>query len=119
VSRDRRDGVLQQCAGLAGVELCYPFGDDVAVFKVGGKMFAIVSLGRDAGAATLKCDPEEAAALRGSHDGITAGYHMSKRHWITVDLAAQLPTGLVRQLVEGSYELVVASLPAQLRPAPA
>jgi predicted DNA-binding protein (MmcQ/YjbR family) len=119
VSRRGRDAVLHQCADLAGAELCYPFGDEVAVFKVGGKMFAVVSLGRDARAATLKCDPEEAAALRGSHDGITAGYHMSKRHWITVDLAAQLPNGLVRQLVKGSYELVVASLPARLRPAPA
>ena len=73
VSRRARDAVLRQCGELAGAELCYPFGDEVAVFKVGGKMFAIVSLGQDAGAATLKCDPEEATALRESHAGIAPG----------------------------------------------
>ncbi|MGO8877647.1 MAG: MmcQ/YjbR family DNA-binding protein [Acidimicrobiales bacterium] len=115
---DERAAVLEQCGSLADAELCYPFGDGVAVYKVGGKMFAIVSIGDGPGAATLKCDPEEATALRASHEAVSAGYHMDKRHWITIDLGVDMPAGLVADLVGNSYELIVASLPAKRRPAP-
>ncbi|MFZ0171285.1 MAG: MmcQ/YjbR family DNA-binding protein [Acidimicrobiales bacterium] len=118
-SLTKRDGVLEQCGAFAEAELTYPFGDDTAVFKVAGKMFALVSLGDAPAQATLKCDPEEATALRRTYDGVTPGYHMNKRHWVTVDLGAALPGELVADLVRGSYQLVVASLPARRRPAPA
>jgi len=108
--------VLEQCGELVAAELTYPFGHDTAVFKVAGKMFALVSLGDTPGQATLKCDPKEATALRDAYDAITPGYHMNKRHWVTVDLGAALPADLVAELVRSSYELVVASLPAKLRP---
>jgi predicted DNA-binding protein (MmcQ/YjbR family) len=112
----RREAVLSQCGALSVAELDYPFGEDTAVFKVVGKMFAMVSLGDAAGSVTLKCEPEESEALRQAHSGITPGYYMNKRHWISIDLGADLPPDLVTELVRGSYDLVVASLPAKHRP---
>lgn len=112
-----RNGVLAQCGDLPAAEIVYPFGDDTAVFKVVGKMFALVALGEEPGSVTLKCDPEESVALRQAHASITPGYYMNKQHWITVDLGPRLPDGLVPELVRGSYDLVVASLPRRKRPA--
>ena len=117
--RDRRDGLLEGCAALPAAQLTYPFGDSTAVFKVGGKMFALVSLAEPPGQVTLKCEPDEAAALCRTYEAITPGYHMNKRHWITIGLGDSLPGALLSELVRGSYELVVASLPVKLRPAPA
>lgn len=93
------------------------------MFKVGGKMFALVDLTGEHGRVTVKADPGYAAALvEQQQQQITPGYYVNKRHWITVDLAdatcATLPTGLVEELLEDSYELVVAGLPARLRPLP-
>ncbi len=118
-SADRlnRQRVLDLCHACAGAGLDYPFGEDTAVFKVGGKMFALVALGEQPGSVTLKCDPEEAVALRAQYDCVTPGYYMNKKHWVTVDLAGPLPAGELADLVRGSYELVVAALPARLRPA--
>jgi predicted DNA-binding protein (MmcQ/YjbR family) len=113
----RREAILRQCVGMAAA-VSYPFGEDTAVFKVGDKMFALVSLDDDPGRVTLKCEPAEAAALRDSHEAITPGYYMNKRHWITVDLGGALPAGLVSDLVTNSYELVASSLPGKRRPAP-
>lgn len=115
----RRDAVLRRCSEMTAVTRSYPFGDETAVFKVGDKMFALVSLDDDPGRVTLKCEPAEAAALRDAHEAITPGYYMNKRHWITVDLGGALPAGLVADLVTNSYELVVSALPRKLRPVPA
>jgi predicted DNA-binding protein (MmcQ/YjbR family) len=117
-----RELVLERCRALPAAELCYPFGEDTAVFKVSGKMFALVDLAHEHGRVTVKADPGYAAALAVRHRQITPGYYMDKRHWITVELAhatcAPLTTGLVNELLEDSYRLVVAGLPARRRPAP-
>jgi predicted DNA-binding protein (MmcQ/YjbR family) len=112
-----RERLLAQCASLPAAELDHPFGPDTAVFKVAGKMFALVALGQPPGSATLKCEPDESEALRQAYESITPGYYMNKRHWVTVDLGADLPADVVPELVRGSYDLVVAALPARLRPA--
>ncbi|MGH9172388.1 MAG: MmcQ/YjbR family DNA-binding protein [Acidimicrobiales bacterium] len=112
-----RESVLRQCGSLTEAELDYPFGDGAAVFKVVGKMFALVSLGDPPGSVTLKCDPEECVALCQAYPSVTPGYHMNKRHWVTVELAGSLPAALLPELVRGSYDLVVAALPAGRRPA--
>ena len=117
-ARTPRRAVMSQCEQLPGAELCFPFGDDAAVFKVGGKMFAILDVARDLGAVTLKCDPEEAAARCRSEQGVAPGYHMNKRHWITV-APGLVSRELLADLVQGSYEIVVASLPRGRRPSPA
>ena len=82
----RRDRVMAACGAKPGAAEDYPFGDEVAVFKVAGKMFALVSLGPAPGSVSLKCDPGLAGGLRGRYAAITPGYHLNKRHWNTVTL---------------------------------
>jgi predicted DNA-binding protein (MmcQ/YjbR family) len=116
VSAARR--LIEQCHGFPGAELTYPFGPQPEVYKIGGKMFAIFSR-RSPDAEpiqlTLKCDPEHAAALRREQPAIGPGYHLDKRHWITIDLTLELPGGLVEELLEDSYDLVYGSLPRVVR----
>jgi predicted DNA-binding protein (MmcQ/YjbR family) len=101
---------MAECGARPGAVEDYPFGDDAAVFKVGGKMFALVSLGPPPGSVSLKCDPDLAVELRGRYPAITAGYHLSKRHWNTVELDGSVPDEELRELIDHSYELVVAGL---------
>ena len=92
-------------------ELTHPFGNDVDVYKVMNKMFALASVHQQRPIVNLKCDPEQASALCDIHADIIPGYHMDKRHWITVFLDGAVPTGEVQRLIDQSYELVVAKLP--------
>jgi predicted DNA-binding protein (MmcQ/YjbR family) len=88
----------------------YPFGDEVAVFKVAGRMFALVSLGPAPGSVSLKCDPGLATDLRGRYAAVTPAYHLSKRHWNTVTLDGSVPDEEVLELVDHSYDLVLKGL---------
>ncbi|WP_069172731.1 MmcQ/YjbR family DNA-binding protein [Streptomyces griseus] len=88
----------------------FPFGPGTSVFKVLGKMFALSALDARPLTVNLKCDPDEALRLREEHSAIVPGYHMNKRHWNTVTVSG-LPDRMVRELVEDSYDLVVAGLP--------
>lgn len=92
----------------------FPFGPDVSVFKVAGKMFALSWLEADPLTVNLKCDPDDAVRLREEYPAIAPGYHMNKRHWNTVTVG-ELPDRMVRELVEDSYDLVVAGLPKAVR----
>src|SRR5437868_2567040 len=65
-----------------------PFGPDVVVFKVGGKMFALASLDEVPATANLKCDPDLALELRDRYEQVRPGYHMNKKHWNTIDIEA-------------------------------
>ncbi|MDM9630353.1 MmcQ/YjbR family DNA-binding protein [Robiginitalea aurantiaca] len=99
------------CLAKKGVTEGFPFGQDVLVFKVMGKMFALTALDRLPSQANLKCDPERAIELRERYDGrIIPGYHMSKANWNTIYLE-ELPENLIRELIDHSYALIVASLP--------
>jgi predicted DNA-binding protein (MmcQ/YjbR family) len=104
-----RDEVFKHCLGLPSAVEDYPFGDEVAVFKVGGKLFAIVGLVGNP-AVTLKCDPDLAVELRARYAAVRPGYHANKRHWNTVDLDGSIDPDEVREMVDHSYGLVVASL---------
>ncbi len=103
------------CSRLRGAVEDYPFGDEVAVFKVEGKMFALVSLTGEPGSMTLKCDPEWALELRARHEAVRPGYHTNKRHWNTVDLDGTVDDDDLREMIDHSYELVVRGLPRQDR----
>ena len=95
------------CRALRGVTEGYPFSPDALVFKVGGRIFAI--LGGDS--ISLKCDPMLAVALREEFPrAVTAGYHLNKRHWNTVTLDGAVPSELLEEWIEDSYALAVASL---------
>jgi len=106
----RRDRVIVACGTKPGSVEDYPFGDEVAVFKVAGRMFALVSLGPAPGSISLKCDPGLAVSLRGRYTGITPGYHLNKRHWNTVTLDGSVPDGEVLELLDHSYDRVLAGL---------
>jgi predicted DNA-binding protein (MmcQ/YjbR family) len=113
-----RDDVLAVCAAYPGAVEDYPFGDEVAVFKVGGRMFALVSLVGEPGTVNLKCDPELALELRALHPAVRPGYHQDKRHWNTVELDGSIEPGEVREFIDHSYRLIVDRLPRRLRPQP-
>ena len=110
-----RDDVLAMCLDLPAAEETYPFREEVAVIKVGGKMFALVPLSGGPASFNLKCDPERALELRAAYAGIRPGYHQNKRHWNTVDLDGSVEDDVVRGLIEDSYDLVVSGLPRAVR----
>ncbi|MEU4996273.1 MmcQ/YjbR family DNA-binding protein [Streptomyces sp. NPDC021622] len=89
----------------------FPFTPDTSVFKVLGKMFALSHLDGRPLTVNLKCEPDMAVQLRAAHPEIVPGWHMNKRHWNTVTVDGELPDQQVRELIEDSYDLVVAGLP--------
>ena len=105
------------CLALPGSAEEFPFGDEVSVFKVGGKMFALSLLDAEPLQLSVKCDPDLAVQLRAAHPAIAPGYHLNKRHWNTITLDGSLPDQMVTDLLTDSYDLVVASLPKARRPA--
>ena len=103
------------CLALPGAEETTPFGPETLVYKVGGKVFALTSLDQHPPSANLKCEPERALELRDRYEEIIPGYHMNKKHWNTVDLGGRLPVALIRELIDHSYQLVVAALTRKVR----
>jgi predicted DNA-binding protein (MmcQ/YjbR family) len=100
------------CLAMPGAIEDFPFGPENSVFKVAGRIFAISALHRSPPLrVSLKCEPALAEQLRASHPAITPGYHLNKRHWNTIVLDGSLPAAMVRDLIEDSYDLIVAKLP--------
>jgi len=93
-----------------------PFGPDHVVYKIGGKMFAIVA-DTEAVWFTLKCDPVLSEVLRHEYAAITPGYHTDKRHWITVRQDHALPDAEVSRLIDHAYEQVRNKLTRAVRAA--
>jgi len=105
----------EYCLLKRGVTEEFPFDDVTLVYKVMGKMFAIVPLERFPSQVNLKCDPERALELRENYDGIIMpAYHMSKTHWNTL-FFEQVPTKLLIELTEHSYELIVAKFTKKVK----
>ncbi len=98
------------CLSKKGVEETFPFDEVTLVFKVMGKMFALTGLDSEEFSVNLKCDPERAIDLRESHEEITAGWHMNKKHWNTVSFEGDLGDAFLKELVEHSYDMVVKGL---------
>lgn len=91
---------------LPGATLDYPFGKDVAVYKAGGKMFALIAEGRDPVRISLKCDPQLAETLRQKYETVLPGYHLNKKHWNTIVCSGQLGEDEIRDLIVHSHQLV-------------
>ena len=112
----------QYCLSLTGAYEDFPFGPESSVFKVRAagagrtaKMFALSALAGEPLSISLKCEPELAQQLRAANPEITGAWHMNKTHWNQLDLTGNLADELVMNLVEDSYDLVVASLPRRDR----
>jgi predicted DNA-binding protein (MmcQ/YjbR family) len=119
--RRHRDAVVTHeevraaCASQRGAVETYPFGPETAVYKVGGKMFAVIPRGAEPPRVTLKCDPEWSEVLRQAYAAVTPGYHTNKKHWNTIVLDGSVPDDEVDELIRHSYELVADSLPKRIR----
>jgi predicted DNA-binding protein (MmcQ/YjbR family) len=110
-----REALLELCTALPGAIEDYPFGESVAVFKVGGRMFALVLLEGSPGIVTLKCDPALALELRARYPSVRPGYHVNKRHWNTVELDGSIDDSELQSMIEHSYNLVITNLPREAR----
>ncbi len=94
------------CLSMPGAVEEFPFTPETSVFKVAKKIFAISRLDADPLDVSVKCDPDLAESLRTTHDAIVPGYHLNKRHWITITLGGDGDDELVRNLVRDSFDLV-------------
>lgn len=111
------EALYEYCRAKPGVTEAFPFGEDVLVFKVMSKVFALTNLQDVPPRVNLKCDPARAEELRARYAGVVPGYHMNKRHWNTVSLKDDVPDDEIRALVDHSYELVARGLPRAERDA--
>jgi len=108
------DELRDFCLALPQATETFPFGDELSVFKTSGngKIFALSALGASPFTVSLKCDPEESVALRQQYPGIVPGYHLNKKHWVTVALHdTDVPDDLVEQLLHDSHALVRPKVP--------
>ena len=101
--------VEQYVLSMPNAELDYPFGEEVAVYKADGKMFALIAEGKDPVSISLKCDPQLSLILREKYETVMEGYHLNKKHWNTIILTGQLPWEDVQVLIRHSYDLVTKS----------
>lgn len=104
----------EYCLGKPFVSEGFPFDQSTLVFKVGGKMFALVDIDVF-DSVNLKSDPEKAIDLRETYSGIIPGYHMNKKHWNTVMINSDVSDQLLKEMIDDSYQLVFLSLPKKLR----
>jgi predicted DNA-binding protein (MmcQ/YjbR family) len=100
----------EYCLGKPCATESTPFGPDVLVFKVRGKMFALAALDEVPTAVNLKCDPDLALELRDRYEQVTPGYHMNKKHWNTVEIEGGVPDPELRKMIDHSYDLVTKRL---------
>lgn len=110
--------IRDYCIAKKGVTEHFPFDEDTLVFKVMGKMFALMSLvwwERGDEKMNLKCKPEWSEELRGEYDGINPGFHMSKKHWNTVTVNQDVSDEFLRELIDHSYLEVVKGLTKKLQ----
>jgi len=110
-----KESFREYCLHKKAVTESFPFDESTLVFKVGGKIFALTSLDSPEFNVNLKCDPAWAIELRETYTNITAGYHMSKKHWNTVLIDGSIRQELFKKLIDHSYDLVVKSLTKKAR----
>ena len=103
------------CLSKKGSEEYFPFDEVTLVFKVMGKMFALLPLDELTPKANLKADPDWSVELREQYHQITGGFHMNKKHWNTVLIDDGLDDALILKMIDHSYQLVVSKLPKKLR----
>lgn len=103
-----RNELRAYCLSKPAATEDFPFGDDPAVMKVMGKMFALLPL--NGTAISLKCDPTWAVILRQTYPAVKPGYHLNKKHWNGVEMDGSVPDDEIRDMIDHSYDLVVKGL---------
>jgi predicted DNA-binding protein (MmcQ/YjbR family) len=103
------------CLSKAYTEEGMPFGEGTLVFKVGGKIFALLSLDTVPGRANLKATPEDVVQLREQYEAVQPGYHMNKVHWNTIYFESDMDDKELFRLVDISYDLIYDSLPKKVK----
>ena len=103
--------IRDYCLLKTGVTESLPFNDTALVFKIGGKMFALLDLSEEGRGLTLKCDPEIAIELREQYPEVTPAWHFNKKHWNTIMLDGGIRDNQLKEWIDDSYELVVMGLP--------
>jgi predicted DNA-binding protein (MmcQ/YjbR family) len=109
------------CLALPQAVETFPFDPELSVFRTSGnaKIFAMVDLAGSPLRLSVKCDPEDSISLRAEFADITPGYHLNKKHWITIEFAGRVPDDLVEDLIRGSHDLVRPKIPrARTSPKP-
>jgi predicted DNA-binding protein (MmcQ/YjbR family) len=107
--------IRNYCLSKKAVEECMPFGNDTLVFKVMGKMFLLTGIDSHPLEINVKCEPEKAIELRENFSCVKPGYHMNKQHWNTVTCDQSVTDQQLKEWIDDSYNLVVASLPKKNR----
>jgi predicted DNA-binding protein (MmcQ/YjbR family) len=105
------DQLRNYCLSKPDTNESLPFGPDTLVYSVKGKLFALTSLTGERSRVNLKCNPDYAIELRDQYDDIIPGWHMNKKHWNTVYLDGHLKTRFIQELIDHSYEQVIAKMP--------
>ena len=106
--------IRDHCLAKPGVTEDMPFGEDTLVFRIGEKIFLLTSLSQG-DRFNVKCDPEHAIELREQHTEVQPGYHMNKKHWNTVYTNGNLSHRQICNMIDHSYDLVLKSLPKNIR----
>lgn len=109
------EAIREYCMAKAEVTESFPFNDTALVFKVAGKMFALLDLSEEQRGLSLKCDPELAISLREHHPEVVGAWHFNKKYWNGVDIYGSLSDELIREWIDHSYEEVVKTLPLSKR----
>ena len=106
--------IIDYCSDRKGATEDFPFDETTMVFKIGGKMFALLNLEKPF-SINLKCDPDLAEILRERYTGVTPGYHMNKKHWNTVALNSDIPEKELIGMIDHSYQLIFQKLTSKLK----
>jgi predicted DNA-binding protein (MmcQ/YjbR family) len=104
------DFLREYCLSKPNVEETLPFGPDVLVYKVSGKIFLLLSLDDEPLQINVKCDPELAIELREEHACVLPGYHMNKKHWNTIVVDGSVSSKQLKEWIDHSYNLIASPL---------
>jgi len=107
--------IREYCLSKPEVTEGFPFNDTALVFKVAGKMFALLDLSVESRGISLKCDPELAITLREQHPEVIPAWHFNKQHWNGVNLKGSISNDQLKEWIDHSYTIVVDSLPKSKR----
>lgn len=109
------ESIRMFCISKKAVTESMPFDDKTLVFKVVGKIFALAALDVHPLRINLKCDPEKAIDLRERFESVQPGYHSNKKHWNTIEVNGEISKEALYELIDHSYNLVVAKLTKKVR----